>query len=329
MQTYTLPNGMEISGLSMGTWGFSGAAVWGKNDDDVSIRTIHEAMDLGINLFDSAARYGDGKAEEVLGLAIKDRRDKALVATKVYMGDLSYESVLEQCEQSLSRLGTDYIDIYQIHWPNPKFPADETMRAFKKLKADGKIRGFAVCNHGPKAMSEVADSGVLLNQLPYSLIWRLIEHDVAPACAEHKMAIWAYSPLAQGLLTGKYLRVEDVPMNRRSTRFYSGKWEQGRHNDDGFESIVFPFLTELDKACARTGYSMAELALAFLKTRPNMGSILVGSRNPEQLRQNIKAYNAEIPAEIISEITKLSDSLLAQMGTNPDMWENQNGGRMY
>ena len=330
MQYFKLSDSdIAVSAMSMGTWGFSGASVWGESDDELSIRTIHQALDSGINLFDSATRYGDGRAEEVLGKAVKKCRDKAIVSTKVYMDNLSYDGVLAQCEGSLKRLDTDYIDIYQIHWPNREFSADETMRAFEDLKKAGKIREIAVCNHGKQALKAIEGHKIVLNQLPYSLLWRLVEHEIAPTSAENGIAIWAYSPLAQGLLTGKYRSIDDVPMNRRSTRFYDGKWGQGRHDDAGFETEVFDFLGELHEVCGRTGYSMPVLALAFLRSRQNIGSILIGSRNPEQLTQNLKSFETSVSAEVIAEITELSAKLLAKMGTNADMWENQNGGRMY
>ena len=330
MRYFKLPyTDISVSAMSMGTWGFSGAKTWGESDDELSIRTIHSAMDFGINLFDSAVRYGDGKAEEVLGRAISDRREKALVATKVYMDFLTYDGVISQCEGSLKRLATDYIDIYQIHWPNREIPADETMRAFEDLKAAGKIREIAVCNHGAEALKGVRGHKIALNQLPYSLIWRLIEREAAPESEKNGIAIWAYSPLAQGLLAGSYTSVDEVPLHRRSTRFYDSKWGQGRHDDAGFETIVFDFINKLHAVCKRTGYSMPVLSLAFLQSRPNVGSVLVGSRNPEQLEQNVKAFETEVPADIIAEITALSAELIPQMGTNADMWENQNGGRMF
>ena len=329
MQTIKLVNGMEVSRFSLGTWGFSGAAVWGDNDDAISIRTIHEALDNGINLLDTAPVYGDGKAEEVLGRALKGRRDKAIVSTKAFMGDLSYDGVLRQCEESLKRLDTDHVDLYLIHWPNPEFPADETMKAFEKLKSDGKIRGIAVCNYGKGALEGVSGHEITLNQLPYSLIWRQIEKKTAPVCAENSIALWAYSPLAQGLLTGKYKSLDDVPMNRRTTRFYDSRWGQSRHTDTGFEADIFAFLAKLETLCKRTGFSIPELAIAFLKTRPNMGSILIGSRTPEQLRENIKSFETNIPTELITELTTLSDPLLELMGENADMWSNKNNGRIY
>ncbi|MDR2932855.1 MAG: aldo/keto reductase [Oscillospiraceae bacterium] len=320
---------ITISQMSMGTWGFSGAAIWGESDDDVSIRTIHKAMDYGINLFDSASRYGDGKAEEVLGKAIKGRRDKVVVATKVFYDALEYDQVIDECEKSLKRLDTDYIDIYQIHWPNRDVDPQETMRAFEKLRRDGKIRTIGVCNHGLGAMEAIKGHDIVLNQLPYSLIWRLIESGVAQKSMENNMAVWAYSPLAQGLLTGKFKTVDDVPLNRRATRFYSSKWGQGRHTDTGFETDVFDFLDRLRAVCNRTGFPMATLAVAFLKSRPGMGSVLIGSRDPVQLDQNVKSFETDVPTEIIDEITDLSTPLKDIMGTNPDLWENADGGRMY
>lgn len=320
---------IEISQMSMGTWGFSGAKLWGASDDNVSIDTIRRALDAGINLYDTAERYGDGRAEEVLGKALKGRRPGAVIATKVYTASLGYEDVISHCEGSLKRLDTDYIDIYMIHWPSRVIPFEETMSAFEKLKKDGKIRAIGVCNHGVKCLEGVKNHKVVLNQLPYSLIWRVIEKEVKVKTIENNTSIWAYSPLAQGLLTGKYKSVDDVPMERRETRFYSGKWQQGRHDDKGFEKEIFEFLPKLQKIADEAAIPMSALALAFLKSRSGMGSVLIGSRNARQLEQNLKAFETRVPVDVIKEITELSEGLKSIMGENPDLWENKDGGRMF
>lgn len=331
MESYKL-QGTDIvfSRMAMGTWGFSGASVWGESEDEVAIRTIGMALDYGVTVFDTADRYGDGRAEEVLGKAVAHRRHEAVICSKVHTAFLGYDDVIAHCEASLKRLGTDYIDVYQIHWPNPDIPVEETLSAFEKLKADGKIRAIGVCNHGVQSIQNVKGHQVVTNQLPYSLIWRLIENNsVLHDSVASGMSVWAYCPLAQGLLTGKYRTLEDVPLNRRTTRFYSGSWGQGRHNDTGFEAEIFAFLDQLRGVCDETGYTMTELALGFLKAQPCVSSILIGSRNPEQFTQNLKSFETQVPPDVIARITALSDGLKERMGTNADLWENQNGGRMY
>lgn len=329
MDYITLSNGMQIPKLSLGTWSFSGAKIWGSNQEQDSIDTIHAALDAGVTLLDTAEKYGDGKSEEVLGKAVKDRRGKALLATKVYTDCLHYDDVIAHCEASLKRMGTDYIDIYQIHWPSREIPHEETFRAFEKLKQDGKVRAIGVCNYGQGALDEIKDYGVVTNQLPYSLIWRPIEKGIVQKSVENGIAVWAYCPLAQGLLTGKFRSIDDVPMGRRETRFYSGKWEQGRHNDVGFEKEIFTFLDVLADVCEETGFAMSTLALAFLKKAKGMGSVLMGARNAVQLEQNLAAFNTEVPDDVVQQITDLSEGLKAAMGDNADLWENRDGGRMY
>lgn len=324
----------KISGLSLGTWAFSGAPVWGGCDRDAAIETVHEALERGINLFDTAEKYGDGAAELVLGQALKGRRQDAVLATKVYSNHLHHDDVIAACEASLRRLQTDYIDILQIHWPNEDIPVEETFGAFDELKKAGKIRMVSVCNHGIQCLEHVAPYGVVLNQMPYSLVWRLAEHQLSPVMEERKILLWAYSPLAQGLLTGKFRTLEDVPMNRRANRMYDSKWGAGRHTDGGFEREIFAFLDKLRTLCDETGYDMPTLALNFLKARPGMGSVLVGARNVHQLRQNLDAYETQVPADVLAWLEELSAGLRDQMGDNADLWENAPNrygkpGRMY
>lgn len=322
-------SGIQVSSLSLGTWAFAGGKLWGDSDDRQAIDTIHCALDSGINLIDTAERYGNGKSEEVVGLALKGRRSDAVLATKVYTDALHYDDVITHCEASLKRLRTDYIDLYQIHWPNPNIPLDETYGAFEDLKKAGKIRASGICNGGPTCMRELRESyDVAMNQLPYSLIWRIGEKKLIPAAVQSGVSVWAYSPLAQGLLTGKFRCVEDVPLGRRETRFYSGAWKQGRHNDPGFEQDVFAFIDELMVFCGKTGYGPTEIAMNFLKRRECVKSVLVGSRSAKQLRQNIAAYEKAIPASLMEEIEAKSEPLKEIMGDNADLWIG-NGGRFF
>lgn len=324
-------SGIYVSGLSLGTWAFAGAKakVWGEGDDQAAIDTLHCALANGINLIDTAEKYGDGKSEEVVGEALKGRRSEAVLATKVYTDALHYDDVIAHCEASLKRLQTDYIDLYQIHWPTKDIPMEETFHAFEDLKKAGKIRMASICNAGETCVKEVSNYEVAMNQLPYSLLWRVAEKKIIPSGVEAGVPLWAYSPLAQGLLTGKFRKIEDVPMGRRETRFYSGAWKQGLHNDTGFEAEIFAFLDWMCDLCEKNGVAPAEVAMNFLKRRPFVKSVLVGARSVAQMEQNVASYEKVVSADLMEEIEKKSDELKAVMGENADLWRDENGGRFY
>lgn len=330
MNMYTeLTPGVRVSRLSLGTWAFAGGQTWGESDAAAAVDTIHYALDHGINLIDTAERYGGGRSEEIVGAALKGRRTEAVLATKVYTDALRYRDVIAHCEASLRRLQTDYIDLYQVHWPTKDIPIEETYGAFEDLKKAGKIRLSGICNAGPGCMRSLKrEYGVVTNQLPYSLIWRVAEKSIIPAARECGIGVWAYSPLAQGLLTGKFRSVEDVPLGRRETRFYSGAWKQGRHHEPGFETEIFAFLHVLEQFCAAADCTPAEVALNFLKQREGVTSVLVGARSPEQLRQNIAAFEKDIPDMLMHRITAASDPLKEAMGDNADLWLGD-GGRFF
>ena len=321
---YTLLNdGMtRVSGLSLGTWSYADVSLWGACDRDAAIATLREALDRGINLIDTAERYGDGRAEMVVGEAISGRRDRVILASKVYSSHLRRDDLIAACEASLRRLKTDYLDICQIHWPNPDIDPDETFGAFETLKAQGKIRMVSVCNYGLACTETLRGRGVVLNQMPWSLIWRLAEEQMSPVLDHEHIPVWAYSPLAQGLLTGKFRTLEDVPLNRRANRMFDSRWGVGRHTDHGFEKDIFAFLEELRKLCEESGLPMTALAFGFLKSRKNIGSILTGCRSMDQLNANLDAYEAEIPEDLLAKLDVLSLSLKAKMGKNADLWEN-------
>ena len=321
---------IQVSRLSLGTWPFSGIKLWGATDEAEAVSVIHQAMDHGINTFDTAARYGDGESERILCKALKGRRSQAVVGSKVHTAFLGYRDVIAQCDATLNRLETDYLDLYQIHWPNPDIPLEETLGAFEDLKKAGKIRAISVCNFGPKCLEQAKGHDLVLNQLPWSLVWRVIEgNGTLEATQQANIPVWTYCALGQGLLTGKFQSVEDVPLNRRANRIYSSQWGQGRHTDGGFEEGIFALLAGLRKLCRDSGCTMPELALGFLKQQQAVGSILVGARTSTQLEENLRAYEADLPADVLAEAERLSAPLKAQMGRNADLFENANGGRMY
>ena len=179
---------INVSVMALGCWPFGGIETWGDQDDADSIETVHVALDSGIILFDTAAAYG--RSEEVLGRALKGRRDEAVIATKLGGSQLVGDNLVRACERSLQNLQTNWIDLYQIHWPNWKVPISETMEALERLKEQGKVRAIGVCNFAKKDLTDLLAIGhIETNQWPFSLMWRCVEREVQPICLENGFGI--------------------------------------------------------------------------------------------------------------------------------------------
>ena len=245
---------ISVSRLSLGTWAFGDDPMWGAQDEKASIDTVSASLDHGIDFIDSAEGYSDGRSEEVLGRALKGRRDKAVIATKVY-SDRSRDGVVKACEGNLKRLQTDYIDAYYIHWPSLEIPVAELMEGLDRLLQAGKIRAAGICNAGPFTLSEleqIKGKPVLsLHQIPFSLFWRACEYEVLPKTRALGATGVAYSVLAQGLLTGRYASAADVPKSLHVTRFYG----DGGHGEAGAETEIFTALAELRDLAKAEGQS--------------------------------------------------------------------------
>ncbi|MDF2501839.1 MAG: aldo/keto reductase [Anaerosporomusa subterranea] len=315
---------LKVSALGLGCWAFAGGTVWGNQEEKDSINTIRAAIDVGITFFDTAEKYGDGHSEEVLGQGLKGCRHQVVVASKVYSDNLTRENVIKSCEQSLKRLNTDYLDLYQIHWPSRSIPLEETMAAFDQLVQQGKVRTVGVCNFGVQDMESVLKlSSVVSNQLPYSLLWQAIEQEILPKCKEKRVGVIAYSPLCQGLLTGKYQSVEQVPPGLTGTRFYSHQRSNARHGEAGMEAETFTAVARIREICASIGESMGNVAISWVLNQPGISSVLVGARTPQQLQENIKATNVELSNETMKSLVVATEDLKAKVGDNPDMWEGK------
>jgi myo-inositol catabolism protein IolS len=315
---------IDVSVIAMGCWQIAGDAVWGDQDHRVSIETVHAALDAGVNFFDTAEVYSGGESEVVLGQALACRRSEAVIATKVSRTNLAAEDVRKACEGSLRRLGTDYIDLYQMHWPNPDIPLSETMEALSKLKEEGKIRAVGVSNFGTRGLPELLESyECASNQLPYNMLWRAIEYDIKPMCVENGISILCYSPLAQGLLTGKFSSPDDVPDTRARTRHFSKNRPRARHRDKGCEEETFATIKKIRENCEKIGRPMQEVALAWLLHQQGVTSVLAGARSPEQLRQNVGGAELELPVEVLGKLNDATAKLKQILGTNPDMWQSK------
>jgi aryl-alcohol dehydrogenase-like predicted oxidoreductase len=318
--------GIKVSEFALGCWPFSGGAVWGPQDDDVSIATVHAALDRGITFFDTAEGYDDDShSEEVLGRALAGHRSEAVIATKISPPHLVPGMVEETCDASLRRLQSDYIDLYQIHWPNHDVPIEDSLAALLKLQDAGKIRSIGVCNFGIQDLSGALESAeIVTDQLPYNLLWRPIEVEISPKCLDNNVGLICYSPLAQGLLTGRYASPNDVPDGLSRSRLFSKDRPLAKHGENGCETETFDAIARVIAVADRLGEHPAKIALSWLRSRPGITALLVGARSPEELDLNVPAFEYDLPDGIAEELEAATEPVLANLGSNADMWNSEN-----
>ncbi len=322
MQYHKLGNtDIDVSAIALGCWPFAGGKVWGDQSEEDSVATVHAALDAGINFFDTAEGYEAGHSERVLGKGLTGRRQDAVIATKVSPSHLAAGDVIAACEQSLHNLQTDTIDLYQIHWPNWNVPLEETVGALETLQRQGKIRAIGVCNFGVQDLSAILElTDVVTDQMPFSLLWRVIERDVQPLCIARNVGIICYSPLAQGLLTGRYASADDVPEGLARTRHYADSRPQSSHGEAGGEVEVFAALADIRQIADSLGQPMAAVALAWIKQQAGVTSFLVGARKPEEVAWNLPALELELSADVVAELNRVTELVKRALGGNPDMW---------
>lgn len=308
---------VKISPILMGTWQ-AGKQHWVGIEDAETIRAIRAAFDVGITAVDTAEVYGNGHSEAVVAQALSDVRDQVTYATKVFANHLKYEQVIEACEGSLKRLQTDYIDLYQIHWPAGAFkteivPIAETMSALNKLKEQGKIRAIGVSNFSRTQLEEAAQYGRIDSlQPPYSLFWRQVEDEIIPCCIQHKISILAYSPLAQGLLTGKFGRSHEfAPGDHRS--------KNKLFNGENYERAQLA-LDKLRPIAERHQCTLAQLSLAWLIAQPQTHAI-AGARNAEQSTQNAQAAQVQLTSQDLEEMDAIGRSVTDYLDQKSIMWD--------
>jgi len=304
-------SGVRVSEIGLGSWLTYGLGV----EADVAKACVATAYELGVNFFDTADVYGRGAAETVLGEALAGYdRSSYVLATKVYfpVGDgpndrgLSRKHIVEQCHASLRRLGTDYIDLYQCHRFDDETPLDETMRALDDLVRQGKVLYVGVSEW---AAGQIADAlrladdlgldRLVSNQPEYSILQRRIEAEVLPLCAREGVGQVVWSPLAQGVLTGKYRKGEPPPPDSRAASRQMGAFV-GRWLGDEVLDAVERLLVVADEA----GVSLAQLALAWVLRGPNVASAIVGASRPGQVEENCGAAGRSLDAEVLAAVDK-------------------------
>ncbi len=319
--------GVEVSEFSLGCWPFAGGSVWGHQELSDSVATVHAALDAGITTFDTAEGYNDDQhSEQVLGDALKGRRDEAVIATKVSGSHLAGSEVEAACDASLQRLDTDRIDLYQIHWPNHDVPIEETYRALENLVQKGKVRALGVCNFATRDLTDLLEVGpIVTNQLPYNLVWRAIENAILPQCNDEGIGIVCYSPLAQGLMTGRYNGPDEVPDGlSRSRLFKHDRSPLSQHTDAGAEDEVFATVAEVKKVSEEIGEPMANVALAWVRQQKGVATLLVGARNTAELERNLPAAELTLDDDVIDRLSAVSEPVKTYLAGNADMWSSDN-----
>ena len=323
MQYRRLGNGpLHVSELSYGTW----LTVAGGIAREQAIRCIHAALDHGITLFDTANQYGAGEAERVLGEALRIYpRDRYLIATKLYfpVGDepdhgLSATQIEKQLNRSLERLGVEHIDLYQCHRYDKETPFEETMRALDRAVNSGKVRAIGFSEWTAKqikAAAEIAAQEQLIpfssSQPQYSMLWRKPEGEVFEACARHGIGNLAFSPLAHGVLTGKYAPGAPPPEGSRVASEQMNLFMEtaGRHyRSDHLLAAV----EKLKPIAADLGLTMVQMALAWVLRRPEVSSAIIGASRPEQIEQNVRAVGITLPDEALTRIDEALNEVVVR-----------------
>lgn len=317
---------LNLSVITFGAWA-AGGWMWGGNENNDAIKAIEAAFDEGVNAIDTAPIYGQGFSEEIVGEAVMGLpRDQVYLLTKFGMrwdlakGDFAMksqnnsgqpidvykyagaESVIKECEDSLRRLRTDYIDLYQIHWPDSTTPVEETFKAVEKLIQDGKVRYAGVCNYNAAQMAEAEKTVKLAsNQVPFSMLRREIQNETVPYCLENHKGILAYSPMDRGLLTGKMQPGQTFNEGDHRKNLWQFKDENIKRTNE--------FLHKIKPIADENSLSIGQLVLCWTIEQPGITVALAGARNAEQAIQNARAVKATLTREELDEITSELDKL--------------------
>lgn len=308
---------VQITPIILGTWQ-AGKRNWTDINDQEIVAGIRAAVEAGMTTIDTAEIYGDGDAERRVAEAIAPQRDQVTLLTKVFANHLHHDQVITACENSLKRLQTDYIDLYQIHWPAGSWnsdlvPIEETMAALNQLKEQGKIRAIGVSNFSLAQLQEAMEYGQIDSiQPPYSLFWRTIERDIQPFCAAQQISILAYSSLAQGFLTGKFGPEHQFAEgdHRSHNRLYADPENYQR---------VQTALGQLQPIAEAKNCSLGQLAIAWLIRQPQTQAI-VGARNPQQAIANAQAINVQLNQTELGAIDQIGRIVTDNLDADPLLW---------
>ena len=312
---------LEVTTVGLGCW-VMGGWMWGGSDDDRSVAAVRKAVELGVGFIDTAPVYGHGRSEELVGRALEGMRDEVVLATKCglvwppregrghFVGpdgvpiynNLEPDSIAQECEDSLRRLRTDVIDVYQCHWPDPGSAMDDSMSALLKLREQGKIRAIGVSNFSVDLMRGCLNVGRIESDQPqYNMLDRSIEAEILPFCREQGIGIIAYSPLGRGILTGK------VTMDRT--------FEEGDHRANlpwyrpNNRQRALDLLDKIRPIAEGHGATLAQLAASWVISQEGVTTAICGARTPEQVAENVQAGELKLADSELAEIRRLLDEL--------------------
>jgi aryl-alcohol dehydrogenase-like predicted oxidoreductase len=338
-------SGLELSVLGTGCWAFGGGEYWGNQDQNDVNNVVHASIDLGVNYFDTAEAYNDGRSEASLGEALRGiPRDSFLVGSKVSPSNCYPEILKQHCNDSLRRLRLDHIDIYMIHWPihphsirhftsdktiidNPP-SSEEALEALRELRREGKIRFFGVSNYSRHRLEAITANELCVNQLPYNLLCRAIEYDAIGACRKHGIGIIGYMALLQGILADIYPSFRDIPVWQRRTRhFNSSATKECRHGEAGAEEETRGAIEGIRKICQETGIPMSDLAIRWILRNEALTCTLAGSRTVAELEANIRAATTELPEDIYAALNAVTEPVKEKLGNHFDYYESAENDR--
>jgi len=301
-------SGLNVSAVGLGT-GIIGGEGWSAEDDEKSISAIQRAIDLGINLIDTAPIYGRGHSEVIVGRALRGRRQKAIIATKCgnnwdqsninkVWRDSSRKRLLKEIDDSLRRLGVDVIDLWQVHWPDPNTPLRETMETMLKIKEQGKIRAIGVSNFSVQQIGQsMKYAPVVSDQPPYNILERDVEKEILPFCRSNNVGVIAYSATCKGILSGRYRTVGDeVPWYYAEDPDFKENFERNLRIVDALRPIA-----------SKYGRTPAQFAINWVINRPGVTAALMGSRTAARVEENAGAAGWKISPEDLEKVEKILD----------------------
>ncbi|MCH8194364.1 MAG: aldo/keto reductase [Planctomycetes bacterium] len=341
-------SGPQLSVLGLGCWQFGGGDYWGESNQENVDRVVRTALDAGINYFDTAEMYNDGRSEAFLGKALKGTdRDRVVVGTKIWPTHLQPQAIRAHCEASLQRLAMDTIDIYMVHWPcnartyplfvdsavmgvtlasgkadTPSLP--EAVEMLLTLQAEGKIRHLGVSNHAVERLEEIRHLGgeYVVNQLAYNLASRGAEYEILPHCEKTGTGVIAYMVLLQGLLTDRYASLDEVPdWYTRTRHFRADRSPKTRHGEAGAEAQFLEALTGLRALADECGSTLADLAVQWAIAGPGITCALIGTQSTDRLHQAVQAAGRSLAPEVLKHLDALTQSLKEQLGPSLDIFE--------
>src|SRR3954469_7240345 len=314
-------SGLKISEITYGNWLTHGSQV----ENDIATQCVRAALDNGISTFDTADTYANTKAEVVLGEALKgERRESLEIFTKVYWPTgpggkndtgLSRKHIMESINGSLRRLGTDYVDLYQAHRYDYETPIEETMQAFADIVRQGKALYIGVSEWNAEqiragaALAKELGFQLISNQPQYSMLWRVIEGEVVPASKQLGLSQIVWSPIAQGVLTGKYKPGQPLPEGSRASSQSMGMWMDRARDEPLLERVQ-----QLQAIADELGLTLAQLALAWVLHEPNVASAIIGASRPEQIEDNVGAVGVELSDEVLRRIDEILDDSIVYEG---------------